>query len=441
MNGSTLVVGGGLAGLTAAFRVAREGGDVALLESSRRAGGVIRTEERNGYLLEAGPNTVRLTAPLRALIEALGLSGEVLLADPRAPRYVDFGGRLHAVPMSPGSLARTRLLSAAGKLRLLSEPFRPRGGGGDESVREFFARRLGPEVADRLVEPFVGGVFAGSAARLSVSAAFPALARFERDHGSLLAGAIAERRAGRGAPAAPRGLLSFRGGLETLPRALARSLGGAFRPETGVRALTPEGGRWGVETGSGRLEAERVILAVPAWAAAPLVAPFDPEAAAALAAIPHPPLAVLHLSWPEAALRRPLRGFGHLVVPDAARRILGAVWSSSLFPGRAPGGRVLLTVFLGGTRDPGAPELADAALVSLAARDLEAEGLVAGEPLLVLLTRFERAIPQYELGHGDRLRALAEAEARWPGLRFAGNYRGGVSVGDVVEAAGAAATY
>ncbi len=441
MNGSTLVVGGGLAGLTAAFRIARLGGDVTLLESSRRAGGVIRTEERNGYLLEAGPNTVRLTAPLRVLIDELGLSEEMLLTDAGLPRYIDFDGRLHALPTSPLSLARTRLLSAVGKARLLAEPLRRRGSGQNESVRDFFARRLGTEVADRLIEPFVAGIFAGDAASLSASAVFPRLAEWERDHGSLLAGAIAGRRAGRGAPFAPRGLLSFRRGLETLPRALARSLGSAFAPANLVRTLVAEGGRWVVETDAGRLVAERVILATPAWAAAPLVAPFAPEAAEALEAIPHPPLAVLHLSWPEAALRRPLHGFGHLVVPCAGRRILGAVWSSSLFPGRAPEGRILLTVFLGGTRDPEAPELETSELVSIAGRDLEAEGLVRGDPELVLLTRWQRTIPQYTPGHGERMRALEQAEARWPRLRFAGNYRGGVSVGDVVSAAEAVAAY
>jgi oxygen-dependent protoporphyrinogen oxidase len=439
MTGRTIVVGGGLAGLAAAFRLARAGKDVVLVEASGRAGGVVRTEERKGYLLEAGPNTVRLTAPLQALIEELDLSGEMLLADAGLPRYIDFGGELHALPTSPLSLARTRLLSAAGKLRLLSEPLRRRGPGGEESVRDFAARRLGPEVAGRLVEPFVAGIFAGDAAALSAAAVFPALVDWEREHGSLLAGALAQRRTARKSAPAPRGLLSFRRGLETLPRALARTLGRAFRPGAPVRAVVPEGGRWIIETETERLEAERVILATPAWAAAPHVAPFAPEAAEALESIPHPPLAVLHLSWPAAALRRPLRGFGHLVVPSASRRILGAVWSSSLFPGRAPEGRVLLTVFLGGTRDPAAPELETSELVAIAGRDLFAEGLVRGDPELVLLTRWQRAIPQYTPGHGQRMRVLAETEARWPGLRFAGNFREGVSVGDVVAGATAAA--
>ena len=435
MSPKTAVVGAGLSGLSAAWALARSGRDVILMDGSTRAGGAVRTVLRDGYLMETGPNTVRPAPGLWGLIEQLGLSGEVLLSDPRAPRYVDFGGALHPLPMSPGALMRSRLLSQGGKWRLLSEPFRRRAPTPDESVRDFVTRRLGHEVADRLVEPFVGGIFAGSAARLSVSDAFPSLARWEREHGSLVRGAVAGRRAKPSGPPTPRGLLSFREGLETLPRALAASLGAAFRPGEEVSGISPRAaGGWTVHAGAGDLEVDRVLLAAPAWRAAAIVSTFAPDASLALSAIPHPPLAVLHLSWPETALARPLRGFGHLVCPDPNRRILGAVWSSSLFAGRAPAGRALLTVFLGGTRDPDALRLSDAELVDAAAHDLRAEGLVRGEPLAVLLTRWERAIPQYERGHGARIAALAAAEARWPGLRFLGNYRGGVSVPDVIRA-------
>jgi oxygen-dependent protoporphyrinogen oxidase len=440
VSARTIVVGGGIGGLAAAYRLARAGQDVRVLEGSSRPGGIVRTEHRDGYLLEAGPNTVRPTAPLWALVQDLGLGGEVLLADSRATRYVDFEGRLLAVPMSPWALARTPLLSAGAKLRLLTEPLRPRGASVDESVRDFVARRLGAEVADRLVEPLIAGIFAGSAQRLSLAAAFPRLARWERENGSLLAGALADRRLARSAPPLPKGLLSFRGGLERLPRALAAALGDGFSPDVDVRRLLPGTGRWQLETSVGLLEAERVIVTAPAWAAAPLIERFAPEAAEALAGIAHPPLATLHLSCPEAALARPLEGFGHLVAPSAARRILGAVWSSSVFPGRAPAGRALLTVFLGGTRDPEVLALGDEDLSRLAARDLRAEGLLRADPETVMVTRYGRAIPQYERGHGDRMRRLTEAETRFPGLRLAGNYRAGVAVGDVIAAPSDAAS-
>ncbi|HEY1252214.1 MAG TPA: protoporphyrinogen oxidase, partial [Thermoanaerobaculia bacterium] len=408
----TVVVGAGLSGLAAGLASARRGDETVVLEASDRPGGVVRSERSGGYLLELGPNTVRPTPEIFALVRELGLEGEALYADARLPRYVDFRGALHAVPTSPPGLLATRLLTAGGKLRLLAEPLVParRGGDSEESVRDFVARRLGPQVAERLVEPFVGGVFAGSAARLSAADAFPILAEWERKHGSLLAGALAARGARKSAPAAvpppPRGLLSFRDGLETLPRALAARLGGSLRLRTPVASIAPRDGRWVVAAAGAGLECDRVILAAPAERTRALVADFAPQAARALSEMPQPALAVLHLAWENGALRRPLEGFGHLVAPSGERRILGAVWSSSLFPGRAPAGRVLLTVFVGGARDPGAAALLDAELVTLAARDLVAEGLVAGPPEPVRITRWERAIPQYERGHARRLSVL-----------------------------------
>jgi oxygen-dependent protoporphyrinogen oxidase len=434
---STIVVGAGMSGLVRARALAQRGEDVLLLETSARPGGAVRTERRDGFLLELGPNTVRPTPELWSLVGALGLAGEALLADPRLPRYVDWGGKLHALPMSPGALASTPLLSARGKLRLLAEPFASRGGDSEESVHAFFARRLGPEVADRFIEPFVGGIFAGSSRALSIAAAFPSLARWDRDHGGLLRGALAERKKSPRDRSVPRGLLSFRGGLEKLPRALAASLGSRLATETRVETVEPlGGGRWKLATSRGEREADRVVLASPAWEAARLVRSFAPEAADALAGVPHPFLAVVHLRVSIASLPRPFHGFGHLVVPQEGRRILGAVWSSSLFSGRAPDGQALVTVFLGGARDPEAAGLSDGELTAVAARDTASALGAREEPRPVSITRYARSIPQYTAGHLARIEELSRAEARWPGLVFLGNYRGGVSVGDVVKQAG-----
>ncbi len=433
-SASTIVVGAGMSGLVRARALQRRGEDVLLLETSARAGGAVRTEIKDGFLLELGPNTVRPTTELWNLVGELGLRDEALLADPRLPRYVEWKGKLRALPMGPGSLARTPLLSARGKLRLFAEPFARRGADAEESVHAFFTRRLGEEIADRFVEPFVGGIFAGSSREVSIAAAFPSLARWDREHGSILRGALAERKKTPRDRTLPRGLLSFREGLETLPRSLAASLGGRIETATRVEELSPRGeGGWRLATSRGERRADRVVLAAPAWEAKRLVRPFAPDAADALGGIPHPFLAVVHVRIPLAALTRPLQGFGHLVVPQEARRILGAVWSSSLFSGRSPDGQALVTVFLGGARDPEAAALSDQELTAIAARDTAAALEAREQPRCVSITRYSRSIPQYVAGHVGRMETLARAEARWPGLTFLGNYRGGVSVGDVVK--------
>ncbi len=430
----TAVIGAGMSGLVRAHALVERREEVLLLESSGRVGGAVRSERRQGYLLELGPNTVRPTPELWRLVVGLGLREQALLADTKLPRYVEWGGKLRALPMSPGALLSTPLLSAGGKLRLLAEPFVGRGREVEESVHAFFVRRLGPEVADRFIEPFVGGIFAGSSRDLAASAAFPSLARWDREHGGLLRGAFAERGKTRRDRSIPLGLLSFREGLETLPRSIASSLGERLRVSTRVEELRPGAdGGWTLATSGGDQSARRVVLAVPAWEAARLVRPFAAEAADALASIPHPFLAVVHLSIPADALPRPLHGFGHLVVPQEGRRILGAVWNSSLFSGRAPSGQELATVFLGGARDPEAHNLSDEELASVAAGDTASALEASTRPEPVSITRYPRSIPQYVAGHEARIEALSRAEARWPGLTFLGNYRGGIAVGDVVK--------
>jgi oxygen-dependent protoporphyrinogen oxidase len=300
-------------------------------------------------------------------------------------------------------------------------------------VRSFFTRRLGHEVAERLVEPFVSGIYAGDASRLAIASSFPALARWEREQGSLLAGALAGLRGPRKRRVPVRGLLSFRDGLETLARTLASRLGAVLETGTPVEKIVRFANTWTVRTSKGDVPASSVVIATPAHRAARLVEEFSPSAAFALDGIPHPPLAVLHLAWPVEAFPSPLAGFGHLVVPQPGRRILGAVYSSSLFPGRAPQGQTLITIFLGGARDPEASSLSDADVVEIAARDLQAELGVRGDPRVVAITRYPEALPQYDLQHVARIATLNGAEVGWPGLSFLGNYRGGVSVGDVVR--------
>lgn len=429
---TTAVVGAGLSGLVRAHALSKAGEEVVVFEGAEEPGGVVRSERVDGFLLELGPNTVRRTPEIASLVEELGLSSAVLLADSRLPRFIEFRGRLHGLRLGPFILA-TPLLSLRGKLRALGEPLVRSRSRGTESAAEFFERRLGREVAERLIAPFVSGVWAGDAAQLSAAEAFPTAVRWEAEHGSLLRGALAARRAAR---TSSTGLLSFRDGLQVLPLGLAAALGPRLNVRCPVRRITPlDSGGWRIDTDRGARDASRVVLATPARETARLLEPFEPEAAAALEEIPHPPLAVLHLAVRREAASAPLAGFGHLVVPDPTghRRILGAVWSSCLFADRAPEGQVLFTVFAGGTRDPGIVSLPDDALARVAARDLSEALHLTEPPRLVLATRYPRALPQYGLRHAFRMAALDGAERRRPGLVLLGSYRGGVSVGDVIR--------
>jgi protoporphyrinogen/coproporphyrinogen III oxidase len=421
---STLVIGGGLSGLVHAHELSKRGEDVRVLERSGLPGGAVRTIEKDGYLLELGPNTVRPSPKLLELCRELGIEKEILLSDPRLPRFVDRGGRLRRLPFP--ALGPFAAMRAGAELFVPRAPWRE-----DESAFDWVSRRFGPKMAEQVFEPFVSGIFAGDARRLSMAAAFPKFSAGERDYGGVIQWALQTR--GSRPKTGVRGLLSFRRGLSTFPRALAASLGERFRPGVAVDSIAPSAAGWAAETSAGKFSADRLVLATSAVEAARLCESFAPEAAAALEEIPSPPLCVAHCSWHASAFRRRPRGFGHLCTPFERRRILGAVWSSSIFPDRAPAGRVLMTIFLGGRRSPEWADIEASQLPNLiAAETCEPLG-VKELPELVHREVYSRSIPQYEVGHLGRVAKLEAAERAHSGLRFLGNYRGGISVGDVVD--------
>jgi protoporphyrinogen/coproporphyrinogen III oxidase len=435
-----VVIGGGISGLSAAYALRRRGLDVLLLEAGPEVGGTMRSVVTgDGFVLDSGPNTVTSSDPaLWAEFAELGLAESRLAADRRGGRrFILLDGRPELIPTKPQQLVGTPLLSAAAKLRLLAEPLLPRSAARDESVRAFFARRLGPEPAERLVDPFVSGVYGGAPERTSMRAAFPTLWAAEQRAGSLLLGMLAAR---RGAPARepgaprPRSLLfSFAEGLAAWPRAYARALGPA-RVWTGARAtaVRPVDGCWHltVERGGRRVtvEAEQLVIATPAGVAAGLVADLDREAARALRGIPYAPLAVVHLGYDRSGVEHPLDGFGLLCPAVERRRILGVLWPSSLFPDRAPEGAVLTTTFVGGARAPELARLPDAALLELVRAEHAAILGARTAPRLSQITRWEPGIPQYVAGHERAVAAIEGLERRRRGLHLIGNYRGGVSV-------------
>jgi len=430
-----IVVGGGISGLATAWFLHQAGRDVRILESGPEVGGSIRSLRQDGFLIEAGPNsTLARGGALEALINDLELSDELLEANRAASRrYVVKEDRPEPLPMGPGAFLRTRLFSARGKLRLLLEPFKRRAQD-EESVAGFVRRRLGQEFLDWAIDPFVSGVYAGNPEQLSARAATARVYALERDYGSLFIGALARMLRRRASGPTPRGrLVSFREGMQTLPRAIADAMGERVLRGSEAQSLAQGQQGWEVRTADSQHTAGQVVLAVPAYRAAELLRPLDPDLADPMAAMDYPPVASIALGFPAERVRHPLDGFGMLIPSREGRRTLGVLFSSTLFPGRAPQGQVLLTAFIGGARNPGIAAEEANALTEAVMADLQPLLGLEGDPTLTRVSFWRRAIPQYTLGHLQRMARLDAALSRWPGLHLRANWRDGISVVDCVD--------
>lgn len=448
-----VVIGAGISGLAAAWTAAgraRKAGldsEVIVLERDPRVGGKARTGTADGFLVEAGPTGfMGGDTALDQLIDEAGLAGERIPANQAAARrFVVRGGRLRELKPHPIRFLTSGVLGPLGVLRLLAEPFvARRRSEADETVWQFARRRIGSQAADRLIAPMVLGVFAGDAKRLSLPAAFPRLAALEQEHGSLVRGMIRRRRqqggspngAPQGGPAGPGGgLHSFRTGMSALPVALAER--GAFQVRCGVsvEAIVPDPARgWSVlcDDSHATLNADVVILAGEPFAMAELVRQPCPIVARELDAISCPPVTVVALGFDRSEATPD--GFGFLVPRQEGFRILGCLYDSCLFGGRAPDGRFLVRAMLGGAVDPEAGSLPDDELVSTVRGDLERLLGLHTEPRFRQIVRWPRAIPQYELGHLERVgRIQAELDQR-QGLIMAGNALHGIAFGKAATA-------
>jgi protoporphyrinogen/coproporphyrinogen III oxidase len=440
------VIGAGITGLTAAFRLHQAGVGVTVYEADDRVGGVIRSIRQNGYLAEFGPNSILDTSPvIRSLIQDLGLEARRLYSDPGAEnRYLVRYQRAIAMPASPLKFFGTPLFSWRAKLSLLREPFlAPSPPDVEETVAEFVVRRLCQEFLDYAINPLVSGIYAGDPARLSVKHGFPRLLALEQRYGSLIKGQIfgAKDRQRRGEVSKQEAKkVSFDEGLQVLPERLRGALGenvqlGATilrvrQTEAGWRLLLQRDGR----------EVERshaaVLVAVPTYRLPefelrPGVG-LDP---AGLKEIDYPPVASVVLGFRRGEVSHPLDGFGVLIPKAEGFRILGTLFSSSLFPNRAPAGHVTLTSYVGGVR---APELAlrpEKELVQMTVEDLRVLLGVSGTPTFQHCVLYPKAIPQYNVGYGRFKDLMSGLEDRAPGLFFAGHYRDGISLGDSIISA------
>lgn len=430
---SIAILGAGVTGLTAAHRLTRLGHRVRLFESSARVGGAVRTEHApGGWLIEAGPNSLLAGDPaLDALFAELGLSSSILPAASAAKhRYIVRRGRPIPVPHSPPAFLASPLLPLSAKFHLLTELLtRPKLRTTDLSLAEFIHSHFGREVVDYLLNPFVSGVYAGNPQKLSARYAFPRLWEIERKYGSLLRGLAASRK-----NKSPSSIISFRDGLQALPDALAASLPpGTIAFEARTEALVP-GEKWSVvwRDAAGQPNTETfdsIITALPAASLAQLrFNTLGERPLAALATLEHPPVTSLFLGYRAEQVAHPLDGFGMLIPAAELRTTLGVIFSSTLFPGRAPEGHVALTVMLGGTRQPEFARLPADKLHAAVERDLRELLAVTGPPVFQQATYWPHAIPQYNLGHERFLEAMTACERAYPRLFIGGQARDGISL-------------
>lgn len=442
-----VVVGAGISGLTAAYLLRASGHDVVVFDQGEVPGGRIRSERIGGFLMEHGASSVVGPAPAaEELIATLDLGGEKILRGAAArKRYLVRGGSARALPLEPLGFFMSGFFTLAGRLRLLMEPFVP-ACSADETLSAFARRRLGQEMLDYVMDPLAAGLYAGNPQQLGVCAAFPQLKQFERRFGSIILGALRSRRDGRAAACAPgrRRLFSFREGLGTLPNALAARLAGrvflGHRVESVQRAAA---GRFRVRVRRGSdarwIAADSVVVALPAYAAACVLAALDRSLVDALAGIGHPPLAVVFLGYRASAIAHPLDGLGVLMPAVEKRDVLGILFSSTLYPGRAPPEHVALTALVGGARRPQLARLEPRDLAALADREVRQLLGARTAPALVRVHRWNRSLPQPGVDHAARLDRIAAIESELAGLFLTGNYFSGVSTAACVEQAFATA--
>ena len=443
-----VVVGGGIAGLAAARRLESllPDAEITLVERSERLGGKLLTDEVDGFVIEGAADSFLSRKPRGVgLCEELGLANRLVGRRPEHARsFVRHGAELYPLPegltgMIPAdldALAETGLLSDDGRARLEAErsvPPAPPGEGDDESIASFVSRRLGREAYERLVEPLMTGIYGGDGEQLSLDATFPNLRALELEHGSLLAGLAAQAPVPGDYPA----FVSLRGGMGELVRFVAASLERTTFTVAAATRLTRRDG-YTVELDDRRaLAADAVVLAVPAFATAELVADLDPELAEAHAAIPYASSAIVSLGFGRDEAPE-LDGYGYVVPSSEGSDVLACTWTSSKWENRAPAGRTLLRVYLGRFGGRVVLELADDELVALAREELRLLALDA-EPSLVRIHRWPLGMPQYTLGHPDRLARIESALERHPGLALAGAAYRGVGVPDCIHSGESAA--
>lgn len=442
------VAGGGVSGLATAEAILHKSAAagvptrVIVLESESAPGGKIRSSRESGFVVETGPHGFLDKEPkMFELIDRLDIRGELIAANVGAARrFIMREGKLREVPSSPPGFILSDILPLTGKLRVGLEPFMGGPPEGDESVRDFAARRIGPQAADVLVDAMVTGIYGGDPRRLSLRSAFPRMFELERDHGSLIkaqlaiakekkklleAGEHVVEQKGTGAPTGT--LHSFKEGLSTLIDALAGRV--EIRCEESVQSIERVGHRWRLH-GRSEIDADALVSTVPAYVAEPLLAPHAPAIAERIGRVPYVACSVVVQAFHPRDVRRSAEGFGFLVPGGEKRDVLGTIWASTVFPEHVPEGMIMFRSMLGGARRPDLAHCSEEELARRARKELEELMGVdpKAQPLLQRVIPWPKAIPQYEVGHAAKVEAADAIERELPGVFLSGNAFRGVAV-------------
>lgn len=453
MTRSFAVIGGGISGLAAAHALAkRDDVKVTLFEATDRVGGVLHTEVVDGWVIEHGPESFLAMKPRGiGLATELGLEPRFQTTNPaNRGSLIMRNGQLHPmpegltglIPSKLGPMAKTRLVSPLGKIRMAMDYIIPaKKDDADESLGSFVRRRLGNEVFEHLIEPLMAGIYSGNGDELSLAATFPQLRAAEREHGGLIKGVLAQKKAQQArsiAHQAPIGFLSFTNGIQELVDALEQAIsnnGGDVRTNSPVTSITREpDNRFTLQSSSGTELFDGVILAAPVHVQAQLLAEIAPNAAAAMAAIPQVSSAVVMLGYMESAKAQIPKNYGYLSPRTEGRPVKAVTWMSSKWEGRAPEGHFLIRGFLGRAGDQDVLNASDDQLIRHVRDEIASTANIVGEPVLTRVVRFNAASPQYTIGHLGRVARIEQDVTRIPGLEIAGNMLRGVGIPDAIAA-------
>lgn len=438
-----IVIGAGISGLTSAYLLSKKGFDVKVLEKKNDVGGSIESVTENGFLFDRGPNSALETTPVIAqLIRELKLEPELIYASKLAnKRYILRDNKLHALPMSPPGLIKTKLFSTKAKFRLMAEPFIGRSKDGYyQSLAEFVKRRLGQEFLDYAINPFVAGVYAGRPEDLSVKSAFPKLYALEEKYGGLIIGtvrSIRERKKRAEVAKQSAKMLSFKSGMIALPKAIEKYFGSNILLSSEVISIDKNENGFSVsyqQNGTtNKIDCDVVLSTIPSYVASGIFTKYDKDFKTHADAIYYPPVLVYYLVYNRKDIKQDLDGFGFLIPAKENKSFLGALWSSVIFSDRTDESKTAFTLFVGGSRNPEFVKEDRASLLIKVRKEFEVLMGISADPVYTSERFWEKAIPQYNLGYIEHERYFDDFEKRNPGLFISGNFRGGISVGDCIK--------